>query len=446
MRIRARQVLSKPGSARREFTLGMVASMGLKVAFTILSFMVTVVLARALGPDGYGIYAHVLALIMLLAIPAQVGLPTLLLRQLARYNVDEKWPLMRGILRWSNRFVVVISLVLMAIAGSIAWWTAAGTDPQKLATFACALGLIPLIALVNIRGAALRGLHHVLAGQLPEQLLRPGLLLLCLAAMLVVDWDWLTPASAMALHVLAAGVAFVVGLVLLRNALPAPARAAVPEFDNQAWRRSILPLSLIAGMQVINNQLGLVVLGFFVTDADVGIYRVASQAAILVASTLAAVNMVLAPSVARLFTRGDREQMQRMVTWNARLVLVAALPVVLVFVLFGDVVLRVAFGEAYVEGHAALMILSMGQLVNAATGSVGLILNMTGHERDTLVGMVCGAGVNILLSLVLIPPFGVEGAAWATALSLITWNIILCWQAYRRVGIVSTAFNWHLRG
>lgn len=432
---------------RREFALGTVASVGIKVAFTVSSFLVTVVLARALGPDGYGIYAHVLALIMLLAIPSQVGLPTLLVRQLARYGAGGQWSLMCGILHWSNRFVLIISLVLMVLAAGIAWWSVVGTDPQKLSTFACALALIPLIALGNIRGAALRGLHHVLSGQLPEQLLRPGLLLLlCLAAASTVGWNGLTPAGAMGLHVVAAGMAFAVGVVLLRRALPEPARTTVPEYDRRAWRHSILPLSLISGMQVINTQLGLVVLGFFATDADVGIYRVASQAAILVAFTLTAVNMVLAPNVARLFTRGEHEQMQRMVTWSARLVLAAALPVVLVFVLFGDSVLRIAFGEAYVDGYFALAILSIGQLVNAGMGSVGLILNMTGHERATLVGVACGAGVNILLSLALIPPFGVEGAAWATALSLITWNIILCWQVYRRVGIVSTAFNWRLRG
>ena len=421
---------------------GAAGSVLLKIGFTLLSFALTVVLARILGPEGYGLYAHTLALIMVLAIPAQVGLPTLLVRQVARYHAAEQWSLMRGILRWANRVVLMISLLLAGTAGGIAWLFTDNIQEEKLAIFAWTLALIPLIALGNMRGAALRGLHRVLAGQLPEQLLRPGLLLLFLMVAFAIDRTWLTPTRAMTLHALAAAGAFFAGLILLQRALPSQIGEVTPEYEPRPWLRAMLPLSLIAGMQVINSQLALVVLGFFAADAEVGIYRVAAQVATLVAFTLTAVNMALGPTVARLYTQNDREQMQRLVTWSARLVLAAALPVVAVFVVFGEALLSIAFGEAYVSGYTALTILSIGQLINAGMGSVGLILNMTGHERDTFTGMAFGAGINILLNFLLIPPFGIKGAAVATALALITWNIILCWQAYRRVGIISTAIRW----
>ena len=421
---------------------GTIGSVLLKVGFILLSFSLTVVLARLLEPEGYGVYAHALAVVMVIAVPAQVGLPTLLVREIARYRTTEEWSLMRGVLRWTNRVVLIMSGVLAGVAGIVIGLYADNLEAHKLATYLWAMLLIPLITLGNLRGAALRGLHQVLAGQLPEQILRPGLLLILLLGILSINQAWLEPDKAMGLHALAAAGAFVVGLILLRRAMPVQAGKAMPEYESRPWMRSMIPLSLIAGMQVINSQLALVVLGFVATDAAVGIYRVAAQIAMLVAFTLTAVNMVLAPTVARLYAQNDREQMQRLVTWSARLVLAAALPVVAVFVIFGETVLRIMFGEDYVGAYAALIILSIGQLINASMGSVGLILNMTGHERTTLAGMALGASVNIFLALLLIPPFGIEGAAVATALSLITWNIILCWQTYRRVGIISTAIIW----
>jgi O-antigen/teichoic acid export membrane protein len=74
-------------------------------------------------------------------------------------------------------------------------------------------------------------------------------------------------------------------------------------------------------------------------------------------------------------------------------------------------------------------------------GSVAFILNMTGHERDSAWGISAAAGVNVLLNLALIPSFGIEGAATATAASLAIWNIILARRVFQRTGLVSTAIG-----
>ena len=74
-------------------------------------------------------------------------------------------------------------------------------------------------------------------------------------------------------------------------------------------------------------------------------------------------------------------------------------------------------------------------------GSVGIILNMTGHERYAASGAAVGALSNIFLNVLLIPRFGISGAATATAISLAVWNLLLVWWVYKHVGILSTAFG-----
>jgi O-antigen/teichoic acid export membrane protein len=93
------------------------------------------------------------------------------------------------------------------------------------------------------------------------------------------------------------------------------------------------------------------------------------------------------------------------------------------------------FGENYLSGRSALFILCVGQLVNAATGSVGVLLNMTGHERAMVISVGMSAGLNICLNIFLIPRWGIDGAAVATIISLTFVNLVKVRWAYRYLGI-----------
>lgn len=421
---------------RAQLVRGALGSGGLKAANTLVRFALAVFLARTLGPEGYGIYAFALSLIMLLAIPAHMGLPTLVVREVAKYQLRGCWSLMRGLLGRANQAALLVSVVLTAVAVSTAWLAFGQSETGKLETFFWAVVLVPLTALGNLSGAVLRGLRRVVQGQLSEMCLRPGLHLLLIGAAALVGT--LTPQNAMALHVLAAGVAFLMGIVLLVRALPADVRVTAPSYDTAAWVRSLLPLSFLAGAQVINTQTDIVMLGVFTTSQDVGIYRVAVQGAQLAVFSLAAINMTIAPYVSRLHASGDGVRLQRMATWSARIVFIVAVPVVSVFILFGGPILAFVFGSDYRDGHLALAILCAGQLVNAGMGSVGLLLNMTGHEWITAKGFAIAAIANIGLNVLLIPLWGMNGAATATAVTLATWNALLCWQVWRKLGVAST--------
>ena len=430
----------RDGEGIKRFLLrGFLGSGALRICFTLLNLAIAIFLARALGPKGYGIYAFAYAQISLLAIPAQMGLPTLVMREVARYHLKKEWGNLKGILRRANQAVVIFSALLVMGAIVVVWFLNGGMITTQMETSAWALLLVPLISLGKIRAAALRGFNKVVLGQLPEMLFLPALLLLFICIAL---WQGnLTPPKAMGLHGLAAGFAFVIGLILLQRAIPLPLNHALPTYKTKDWFNSILPLSLISGMQVINSQAAIVILGFFASSEDVGLYRAAFQAANIVSLSLIAINAVIAPQITRLYHEDDKERLQRMVTWSARVILAVSLPLATILIFFGELILKLVFGDGYVDGSTVLIILCLGQLINAAMGSVSLLLNMTGHERDTAKGLMIAAISNILLNLILIPSFGIEGAAAATALSLAGWNILLNRQVKRRIGVDSSAFR-----
>ena len=402
-----------------------------------------VVLARVLGPAGYGTYAFVIALISILAIPAQVGLPQLVTRETAKAHSNEDWCLMRGLWRWSNRYVALFSSVLAGLGTVLVWFAGDWLGEIRANTLAVGLLLVPLIALGNIRGAALRGLRRVVLGQLPESVLRP---LTFLSLALVIFWGVESPSAsptlAIGLNVAAALLAFIVGALLLHCLRPCDLVAEPhTETYGNAWRHAAIPLAMLSGLQLINGYTDILMLGVFHDDEQVGIYRVVTQLALLVVFGLQAVNLVLQPHFARLHERGELARLQRLMTTSARGVMLFALPPVLVMVFAGQPLLEFVFGPDFGSGAVALGILAIGQFVNAAMGSVGVLLNMTGHERDSVRGVAIAALSNVLLNLVLIPIYGITGAAAATAVTLVIWNFILRFYVFKRLGLESTALG-----
>lgn len=430
--------LGSVASLRSALIRGSVGSFGLKIVYTLLGLAISIVLARALAPGGYGIYAFSFSVMSLLAVPVQMGLPTLVMREVARYQYAERWDLLRGVLHRANQAVILFSLMFGLMGAAAVWWLADQVDVAQLATLGWALLLLPLIALNQVRGAALRGLRRVVLGQLPDMILQPGILLALLGIALLAGE--LTPSQSMALYCTAAGLAFLAGTVMLLHSLPPEVLKVQPQYDTRAWLHSVLPLALLAGLQVINNQTDIFMLGLLVTKEETGLYRVAVSGATFVVFTLSAINAVIVPHIARLHNAGDRERLQRMVTLTARASLAAALPIAGILVFLGAPIISFAFGEPYNGASVPLAILCVGQLVNAGMGSVGIILNMTGHERETVKGIAIAVVVNVLLNLILIPSFGASGAATASALTMATSNIILYRKVWRYVGIRSAAF------
>ena len=431
-----RKLMSGSG-LRAQLLRGGMGSMAVKVTHALLAFFLAVVLARTLGPEGYGVYAFALAVLMLAAIPAKAGMPVLVVRETARAQSNENWALMRGLWRWATRWVLLFSLIVMGVVAAVLFGVT-GLEHPRAATLAAGLFLIPLLALANIRGAALRGLRRVVQGQFPESVFRPALLLMAVLAVVFVVGrpDALTPERVMGLYVAAALAAFVLGAWMLFRSRPAGVKAAPkPEYKNALWRHSVLPLALIAGLQIINQQTDIVVLAIFREDTEVGIYRAAYQLAMLAVFGLQAMNMVVQPHFARLYEQDEMMRLQKLVTTSARVILLIALPVVLVLLFLGEHVIALVFGEPYREGAFALGVLASAQLVNASMGSVGPLLNMSGYERDTARAVGAAASGNLVLNFILVPMYGMAGAAVSTALTLVMWNLLLRYYVKKRLGL-----------
>lgn len=404
------------------------------VAALAISLLQSIVLARILGPEGYGVYAFVFAVVSVMVIPIQFGIVNLLVRETARAHAHEDWPTMLGVWAWATRSVWGLSAFYCACGAIGAWWGAGRFSGEQLATFVLGVLLVPLIGLGNIRGAALRGLRAVVHGRLPAEIIRPGLFVALVGGAWLGLPVTLGPAQVMGLHGLAAALALAVAWVLLRRARPVMLNGSfLPRIEHRAWLGSAIPLMMAAGLQLLNNNSDLLMLGWLGNATDVGIYNVVIKGAALVIFGLQVANMVFTPYFARLHAQGDYVRLRALARLAVRLTLVIALPVAAVFVFFAEDILRAVFGEAFTPGALPLAVLAAGQLVSAASGAQGALLTMTGHERDVAKAVAIGAVANVIMNAVLIPPFGMVGAAAASVVAMSIYSIILKRIADQRI-------------
>lgn len=427
--------LARHGSLGATLIKGVAGTAGIKVAHGILGLLTAVVLAKLLGPSGYGTYAFVMALVGFLAIPSELGVPGLAVREIATSNARKDWSHMRGFIIRSHQMIALMSISLVILGGVALLIWGDSLDPARRTCLWLGLILVPLVSLGALRGSMLRGLRKVVLGQFPEQIIRPVALLTLILALCVSDLGPETPVGVMTAQIASVCIAFLFGLVFFIRNRPGELRHASPTFKTAQWLRSSIPFGLTAAMQLINGRTDVLVLGVFRDPAEVGIYRVAVQLATIVIFAQQAVNAIQGPHVAHMYAAGDLKKLQKMITKSSRAILAFSLPVVLLLALFGGPIIRLAFGPEYAGAYWPLLILCAGQLVNASMGAVANVLNMSGHERDTTRLVMVGAVLNVGLNLTLAPIFGMIGAAIATASGLIVWNFLMWRQAWKRTGL-----------
>ncbi len=402
---------------------------GLKIGAMLIAFGASLIYARALEPHGYGLYAYVIAWAALLTIPAGLGLPTYLLREGAKAPDRLRW-----LRRWADARVLASGLAAgILLACAVFLPPAAGA--RWLFVIAAPLPLLNNLG--NIRRSLLQAQGWVVRGQWPLLILGPVLMLSVLAGL----WLWrgrLYPVELVAAMTGAALLPLVVNQFQLNRAT---SRAAGDEKFSSARVRAALPFMWLGMLYLVNNRTDLIMLGTFRGAHDAGIYAIASRAGELVIFFLMAANMVLSPRIARLYHEGEHALLQRLLSAAVRRVFILSLPLAILFIVVAHPLLRYLYGSAYAEGAIALQILAGAQLFSVLSGPTGNILSMTGHERLAARGVALSAGLNIALNSVLIPLYGVEGAAFATGTSLIAWNILLWYWTRRRLNLRPSIFG-----
>ncbi|MCC0176458.1 flippase [Waterburya agarophytonicola K14] len=414
--------------------------MGLKIAASGLGFILNIFLARFLGVADFGVYTYALAWRDLLIIPALLGLDTLIVREVAVYRTKSAWGLLGGILRWSNFVVLGSSISIALIAIAIVANLNLEVQSQMFLPFCLAMSLLPTSALRNVRLAAMQGLKLVFMGLLPEMIFVPVLVMGISGAWYLLSDRHLTASMVLGSRIIATLITLLIGIYLLQKNLPQEVKQAQREYDIKVWRSKLLPFMLLGGMYVITSRSDTLMLGTIIGAEASGLYSPVIRGVQLLAFVLTAVNSVLSPNIAGLYAQNKKLEMQQVVTQSSRIMLLVSLPLAAFFIFGGHWYLSL-FGAEFTQARSALSILCLGQLFSIASGSVGVLLTMTGNEKFNLIASTLNVLSNIVLNWFWIPLWGLSGAAAATAVSTVLVNIFKVISVRQQIGIDSTALG-----
>lgn len=421
---------------------GGIGVLGIRVISTGLGLVSSIILTRALGVEQFGIYTYIFALMALFAVPAQFGMTTLVIRETAKAEANKAWGLMKGLWAWTNLISLILSLAIITLCVIYITLVPNSSSLLEKNAYLLALVSIPFIALSNLRGAALQGLRKIIKGQLPENIIRPLFMMTLVGVAWYYSDNGLQAFDAVLYSVVATVAAFIIGAGLLLKEKPKEVNQfQAMEYKTGEWFKSIIPLSLLEGVLIINSQTDILMLGMLGNETEVALYRIAFQGAALTTIGLTAVASMAMPYMARYHTQNRVDKLAYLSVMSARASMLLALPALLLFMFFGKEILLAFFGESFVDGYIILLVLTSSQFINAFFGASGRILNMAGLEKTSLKAMVLATIINIILNAALIPFYGAAGAALATGASIIIRNIILWSVVYKCFGIDSTALG-----
>ena len=260
-----------------------------------------------------------------------------------------------------------------------------------------------------------------------------------LAAMILITFDFfnLDPLNAIKAHFYSTLFLFILAFIIAyRNFNVITLKTQI-----NSWRflRESFPMFISTTITVFLGWIDSFVLGIYVSDQEIGVYNVAIKIALGASFAMDAINSGLAPKVVRLYFDKKALEFRKLVQFSTNLNFVVTVGIVLVLIIFNQWLLGL-FGEEFKSGFQVLLILSLVHLINSFMGSAAIIMQMIGYQKQYQNIAILALVINLGLNFLLVPQFGNNGAAVATAFSLTVWYVCNAVFLKRKENII-TYFN-----
>jgi O-antigen/teichoic acid export membrane protein len=411
--------------------VGRICTMG-------LSYVLALILARGLGASDYGLYVVGFSLVNLIGSLALLGLNRGAVRFIAMYRGIEDHSRVKGTI-WVAVGLVLLTGILAAVLvtlfaeplmrllrapaafrhylADLRWWIPVWALTLTVAATVEALKRLDIRTAIVDMGAPLL------------RVLFTGAALLVGARLSGVVW---ANVAASLIALLAIGAS---AYRLFRPQLKG-VPALLPVRELLAFS---LPVMLFNLLSLSQNQVEVYLLTAMQSSEATGVFNIASRTSVLIVAFLEGLGYIFSPFISDLSNRQEMSQLQELVSTVTRWSFMIGLPIALTLILFNGPILRI-FGTSFEQAVPALIVLSLGQLINAATGPVGIILTMSGHPKVNLIDSILTLILNVVLDVLLIPRLGIMGAAIGSSIAIGLVNILRTIQVYWILHI--WAYDW----
>ncbi len=211
-------------------------------------------------------------------------------------------------------------------------------------------------------------------------------------------------------------------------------KKVTPIYETKKLFRFSAPLMFVSVLNLVIMWTDVLMLGYFKTSADVGIYSAALRTAFFLNFIYLSFSHLFAPRISDLYNRDRHAELESLFKILTKWMFMLTFPLFLILVILSKDILAI-FGSGFVAGYLSLIILAVAHIINSAVGSVQHLLMMSENEKMVMYITIIVCVLNFVLNLILIPRFGINGAAIATATSFVLINLIMLCQVYKKLRI-----------
>lgn len=389
-------------------------------------YLFKVFLARVLGAEALGLYALGMTIIGFVGIFNALGIPQAAVRFVALYTSNGKMNELRSFFLRGVSYLSVANVALGSAVVFLGPWVAIHFyRAPELKRY------LPLFALIMVGGAftaffgqALQGYKDVSRRTVITNFIGTPFMMLATVVLVRMGfglWGYIFA------QVLSAGVVIALLVLVFWRLTPPAARhlsGPLPPLESQVLSFGAVVFG-IGLMEFFLTQVDKILIGFYINAREVGIYSVAATIVAFVPVALQSVNQIFSPTIADLHTRGEQELLGRLFQTLTKWILAFTLPLATVVIVFAKPLMHI-FGHEFEAGWIVVVIGTVGQLINCGTGSVGYLLLMSGNQNRLIKVHATMTAVMVLLNILLIPRWGILGAAVAAAVTTIgtnAWNL-----------------------
>ncbi|MEZ8481632.1 hypothetical protein BCT41_14070 [Vibrio splendidus] len=399
---------------------------GIQAVSLIIAFVTNIYLARELGQIGFGYYGLFLSLITLGLIPISAGVSQVVVRFLSNVKKTS-----------NDKVKVVINALILSFITS--------TVMMLIYYYAYDYGLILTMmmfvimfsrASVTIFGSVLNAQKRFIMSQVFSLMLIPLLLILFLLKSDFFNESKLTYEDVIYYQLISSLIVVLVSVLYFLFKRDVSFKYNFQLKDLVVFT-TLGPVILIGLVNTLTNELAVVAISIFSSIEDVSNLKISFQVISALGFILSSVNIMLAPGLSNDISVNNLDSCQSNITRATRISSFLSIPILIFVVFFSDQLILIGFGEEYNNSSTIIKILCIGQLVNITMGSVGVISNMLGIE--TKLAKVAGKVMlcYVILLLILTYFWGSLGAAYAVALSMVSWNVYAAIEIKKETGFIT---------
>lgn len=413
-----------------------IVSFGLRVVGLGVNLLFFWLITRLFGPSGTGIYSTALALVVVAGGVLALGTDTIILKLAGQYMGQPGSVAFRQNFKSMYGSIALISLVISLFLYFSLPYIAGFYSDGTLHALRLASLCLPLHVLHLLQVQFLKGLSKITPSQVGEHIARPAGMLLFFG---ILHYNGVANAFIYAIP-LGVLLAWVVSFFMAL-----PVYVGLPYYKqktnlNQRTQllRNAWPMFFTTVSFTIISYTDVFMLGYYDLMADVGLYSAAVRISQLVVLVISSINTISAPRYAQYFDEGNTQKYHETVRTSAKLLFFGSIPFIIGLAIGAPYILQIlGKGQEFRASAVPLYILLSGQAINALAGSVGIILSMTGREKVFRNIIMASMLLNVILNTLLIPKWGMAGAALATGFTTIVWNVTAAAYLFVKDGLKS---------